>query len=152
MARTFGKTHGGEGGIHERPWGYFMIDAFFLVTQFFVLTFQLRVADDVVLPNNLLPGNRTIVTPPPPPKTAVGITVLHGATGSKYQMNGGELLDEQGVIARLGDVVNGKSPSKFFVKVSYDGEVAFKDVMTIFNACKKLGIPECGLQPMRPRV
>lgn len=152
MARRFGEKSGGEGGTHERPWVYFMIDSFFLVTQFFVLTFQLRVANDLVLPNKLI-GTGGIICPPPErfAKMPVGITVLQSAADAapKYQMNGGELLDEPGVVARLNDMVSGTSPERFSVRVSYEGKVVFKGVMTIFNACKKLGIQECGLMPSR---
>ena len=49
--------HGG--GMHgDRPWVYFMVDSFFLVTQFFVLTFKLKIADDYVLPHRLPPGGQ----------------------------------------------------------------------------------------------
>src|SRR5258708_28907459 len=52
----------GHGGGHDevghggdRPWVYFMIDCFFLVTQFLVLTFHVR-SDEMLLPQKLPPG------------------------------------------------------------------------------------------------
>ena len=47
-----------NGGHSDRPWVYFMIDSFFLVTQFFVLTFQLRTTEDLVIPHKLPPSGR----------------------------------------------------------------------------------------------
>lgn len=49
-------TFGEEGDpLMDRPWVYFMIDAFFLCTQFFVVTFKIK-SDEVVLPQKLPPG------------------------------------------------------------------------------------------------
>ncbi|HLX60279.1 MAG TPA: hypothetical protein VKX17_03250 [Planctomycetota bacterium] len=141
----------GHGG--DRPWVYFMIDSFFLVTQFFVLTFKLRIADDLVLPHRLPPGGQGRPTETTTaPKTPVGITVIRSIENSppQYQMNGGELLDERAVTQKLGDIVEGKNPDNYSVRISYEGKgVIFKDVMPIFNTCLKLRIKECGLQPTR---
>jgi hypothetical protein len=139
-------THG------DRPWVYFMVDSFFLVTQFFVLTFKIKIGDDYVLPHRLPPGGQGRPTSTTAPKTPVGITVLKQNADSvpQYQMNGGELLDERSVVQKLQDITDGKNPENYSVRISYEGKfVVFKDVMPIFNACLKLKIKECGLQPSR---
>src|SRR2546423_1360377 len=102
--------HGDSAGTHgDRPWVYFMVDSFFLVTQFFVLTFKLKIADDYVLPHRLPPGGQgrpqqTVTAP----KTPVGITVLKASADAlpQYQMNGGELLTEQQVTQKLADITD----------------------------------------------
>ena len=65
-------------------------------------------------------------------------------------MNGGELLGEKEVTQKLADIVEGKNPDNYSVRISYEGKgVIFKDVMPIFSTCLKLKIKECGLQPSR---
>ena len=52
MKHTHAEDETGHGG--SRPWVYFMIDAFFLCTQFFVVTFHVK-TDEAVLPRDLPP-------------------------------------------------------------------------------------------------
>lgn len=146
----------GGGGHGDRPWVYFMIDSFFLVTQFFVLTFKVKAADDLILPHKLPPGGGagrpTDVLPTP--KTQVQITVNRDTAESApwYKINGGELLDQKTLSDKLAETVEGKNPDTYSVRVSYEGSVYFKDVMPIFNTCLKLKIKECGLQISRDKV
>ncbi len=145
-----------SGGHGDRPWVYFMIDSFFLVTQFFVLTFKVKAADDLVLPHKLPPGGGagrpTDVLQAN--KTQIQITVLRDSldTAPQYKINAGEMLDLKGLTDKLGETVDQKNPDNYSVRVSYEGKVIFKDVMPIFNTCLKLKIKECGLQISRDKV
>lgn len=142
-----------SGESHERPWVYFMIDSFFLVTQFFVLTFQVRMPGDLVLPNDLVHGSSC-----PPPivlATPLAVTVLHNAADEQatYVLNGGEALDAETLVARLTELVQTNPARKYQVRAISEGQSVFKDVMVIMNACRKLGLAPCGIQPARgPRV
>ena len=153
-----GGGHGGDEGGHggDRPWVYFMIDSFFLVTQFFVLTFKVRTGDDLILPHKLPPGGAGKPTTDLVMKdvTPVAITVNRDTADSApwYKINGGGLLDVAGVSQTLSSLADGKDPEKFSVRISYEGKVIFRDVMPIFNTCIKLKIKECGLQPSRERI
>jgi len=143
-----------EGGAHgDRPWVYFMIDSFFLVTQFFVITFRVRTGDDLILPHRLPPGSggKPVPTITDVPKTAVAITVNrdNAQTAPWYKINGGELLDTDGITTKLSQLAEGRNPDTFSVRISYEGKVIFRDVMPIFNTCMKLKIKECGLQRSR---
>ncbi|MEI6235833.1 MAG: biopolymer transporter ExbD [Planctomycetota bacterium] len=144
----------GHGG--DRPWVYFMIDSFFLVTQFFVLTFKVRTGEDLILPHKLPPGGAGKPTPDVLVKETlpVAITVNRDTAESApwYKINGGSPGDLQSLNSTLGSLVEGKDPSKFSVRISYEGKVIFKDVMPIFNTCIKYKISECGLQPSRERI
>lgn len=150
--------HGGgdDMGHGDRPWVYFMIDSFFLVTQFFVLTFKVRTGEDLILPHKLPPGGAGKATADPIAKetTAVSIVVNRDTPESQpwYKINGGGLEDVNSVSSKLGSIVEGHDPTHFSVRISYEGKVIFKDVMPIFNTCLKLKITECGLQPSRDRI
>src|SRR4051812_33583155 len=87
MAR-FGprKSHENDAVGHgDRPWVYFMIDCFFLVTQFFVLTFHVK-GDDVVLPQRLPTGGQghPQTNLPPAPQTAT-VHVSNNAGTVSYE-------------------------------------------------------------------
>jgi len=109
-----GGDHGDDMGHGDRPWVYFMIDSFFLVTQFFVLTFKLKIADDLILPHKLPPGGGAGKAQPDlvvAPKTPVAITVNRDTPESApwYKINGGELLDLNGLTNKLGEIVEGRA-------------------------------------------
>jgi biopolymer transport protein ExbD len=151
-----GGDHEEEGGGHgDRPWVYFMIDSFFLVTQFFVLTFHVR-SDEVILPQKLPPGGGGR------PKDDVAVEAkeqinVHVArdnpnsppsylikTGGQGQQNTLEQFKEM-----LRSTASVKGPDKLSVRISYDAIIPFGDVMPVFNECSKLKIAECGLIPLR---
>lgn len=135
---------GGHGG--DRPWVYFMVDAFFLITQFFVLTFKVK-SDEVVLPQRLPPGGAM-----PSTKTAVDTTrklsVHVTNAGGKGQY---EFMTRSVDIVGLQDMLAGAAGGgqQTQVRVSYDADVPFGQVMSVFNACSKAKIAECGLIPSR---
>ncbi len=153
-----GGDHGGDDMGHggDRPWVYFMIDSFFLVTQFFVLTFKVRTGEDLILPHKLPPGGAGKATADPIQKetTAVSILVSRDSAESApwYKINAGQPQDVNSINSTLGSLVEGHDPSKYSVRISYEGKVIFKDVIPIFNTCLKLKITECGLQPSRERI
>ena len=150
--------HGGDDSGHggDRPWVYFMIDSFFLVTQFFVLTFKVRTGEDLILPHKLPPGGAGKPTTNLVVKdtTPVAITVNRDSVDAApwYKINGGGLQDVNGVSQTLSQLAEGKDPDKFSVRISYEGKVIFRDIMPIFNTCIKLKIKECGLTPSRGAV
>jgi len=149
----FGRGHGDSGVHGNRPWVYFMIDSFFLVTQFFVLTFKMRTGEDLVLPNKFPPGTICphVVHDPSELKTMVAITINRDTPQSPpgYKINNGELLDQRGIDQKLNELAEGKRANTYVVRVAHEGKVIFDDVMPIFNACQRLGIVQCGLQPSR---
>src|ERR1700712_5630187 len=103
-----GGGHDDEGGGHgDRPWVYFMIDSFFLVTQFFVLTFKVRTGEDLILPHKLPPGGAGKPVPDLIPKemTPVAITVMRETVDSTpwYMINAGERIDQVGVSQKLSE-------------------------------------------------
>jgi biopolymer transport protein ExbD len=143
------KKHEEEGGAHggDRPWVYCMIDAFFLITQFFVLTFKVK-ADEVVLPQRLPPGG----TVPSKSnaldnKKKLSIHVSHPAGGAAQY----EFMTKQVNLQGLNDMLAGSvgGGQEYQVRVSYEAEVPFGDVLAVFNACSKVKIAECGLIPLR---
>lgn len=156
IRRAFrGIRHDDAGSHGDRPWVYFMIDSFFLVTQFFVLTFQMKSADDLILPHKLpvshgcIHWNNDLVVP-----ESVAVRVSKETPESRvfYSINGSQALDLAGISDKFGEFVSGNSPDKYAVKISYDGKVAFGDIMPIFNTCAKLRIKQCGLQISRDRT
>ena len=143
------KTADDHDSLHgDRPWVFFMVDCFFLITEFFVLTFKFK-ADEAVLPQKLPPGwpNRgTIVDPPPDQRDltvsvdAVGGVAQYEVYGRKYSL--GEFTN------RLAAVVQ-DAPSKYIVRVSYRGDAKWGDVLAVFDSCKKVNVGKCGLIPLR---
>ena len=144
------KKRGGhdEGGGHggDRPWVYVMIDAFFLITQFFVLTFKVK-SDEVVLPQRLPPGG-TVPSKSTALDTKKKLSIHVSNTGGLAQY---EFLQKsvnlQGLNDMLASSVGGGQ--EYQVRVSYEAEVPFGDVLAVFNACSKVKIAECGLIPLR---
>jgi biopolymer transport protein ExbD len=143
------KKHGGHDEVGhggDRPWVYFMIDAFFLVTQFFVLTFKVK-ADEVVLPQKLPPGGTM-----PSKSTAVDnkkkltIHVSNQAGAASYSF-----MQKETNLTGLQDMLAGSvgAGQEYQVRVSYEPDVAFGSVLAVFNACSKMKISECGLIPLR---
>ena len=145
----------GGGGHGDRPWVYFMIDSFFLVTQFFVLTFHVR-SDEVILPQKLPPGGggRPTTATLTEPKEQINVHVMRATPNSKpsYLVKSGGASQENSAdqfMEMLSTTAQTKSPDKLSVRVSYERDIPFGDVMPVFNACSKFKIAECGLIPLR---
>jgi hypothetical protein len=136
-------------GHNDRPWVYFMIDAFFLCTQFFVITFHVKV-DEAVLPQRLPPGS--IHKPgelPIQPRLAENRVRIHVA-----RVNGAPVYECMGQTGTLADseaaLLRAKSlGQECIVQMSYEPTVPYGDVMAVFNVCNKLDIKKCGLVPLR---
>lgn len=138
------EEEGGHGG--DRPWVYFMVDAFFLITQFFVLTFKVK-SDEVVLPQRLPPGGAK-----PSTTTAVDTTrklsvhVSSNGGVARYEFMT-QSVDLQGLQTMLVNAAGGGTQTQ--VRVSYEADVPYGHVLAVFNACAKAQINECGLIPSR---
>ena len=154
MGANGGHDEGG-GGHGDRPWVYFMIDSFFLVTQFFVLTFHVR-SDEVILPQKLPPGGggRPTKDVVAEQKEQINVHVSRDSANSppNYLVKSGG-AGQQNTLAQftemLATTASTKGPDKLSVRVSYEASIPFGDVMPIFNACSKFKIAECGLIPLR---
>ena len=145
------KKHGGhseEGHGGDKPWVYFMIDCFFLVTQFFVITFKVK-TDETLLPQRLPPGGtvpgKSASTLENKKKLAVHVSRATGTATYEFLSRQADL---QGLNDMLAQSVVGAGEN-YQVRVSYDENVPFADVMAVFNACAKVKVAECGLIPLR---
>src|SRR5438874_1540641 len=139
-----GHEEGGHGG--DRPWVYFMIDSFFLITQFFVITFKVR-SDEVVLPQRLPPGGTVpskSTALDSKKKLSIHVTNSGGQANYDYMT---KQVNLQGLQDMLASSTGGGQ--EYQVRVSYEAEVPFGDVLAVFNACSKVKIAECGLIPLR---
>ncbi|MCY3017727.1 MAG: biopolymer transporter ExbD [Planctomycetota bacterium] len=140
---------GGSGhGDDDRPWVYFMIDAFFLCTQFFVITFKVK-SDEVVLPQKMPPGGsapaRTVAVDT---KKKLTVHVMRTGGAASYLFMSREMN-----LSSFCDMLSSSvsAGQEYQVRVSYEPEVPFQDVISVFNACSKVKIAECGLIPLRGR-
>jgi len=152
MARNRRRVGGGDHDVSshgDRPWVYFMVDCFFLITEFFVIMFKFK-SEEMVLPQHLPPGG-TVPNPRPPrdTKEQLNIRVYNEGGNARYafheiSVSASELAD------KLANAVGaGGGGDKFSVRVSYDADVNWGAVMSVFNSCTKVKIAECGLIPLR---
>jgi len=149
MSRRNASIHDEEEIGHNRPWVYFMIDAFFLVTQFFILTFHVR-NDEVVLPQKMPPGtypNDGVTRSQP---LHVHVTRSSSVPAASYIVNNSG-ASETYSLTEFTELLAGAAQTSraFCVRVSYDSDVPFGDVMPVFNACSKYKIENYGLAPLR---
>ena len=139
-----------NGGHSDRPWVYFMIDSFFLVTQFFVLTFQLRTKEDLIIPHKLTaPSKIVVITLDDTKPVAIEVSRETSETAPYYALNGGKKMDQKELDTTLKAMTDGHNPLSYSVKVSYIGNAIFGDVMPVFSTCAGLGIKKCGVQTAR---
>ena len=134
----------GEGsgtGHGDRPWVFFMVDCFFLITEFFVLTFKFKV-DESVLPQQLPPyGGGGRGCGPAPESLRV-----HVNDRGKYEVLGKTYTLEE-LTGRL-SILSDTSPDQYLVRASYDPQVTWDKVLSVFDACNKVRIAKCGLVPL----
>ena len=139
----------GETAHADRPWVYFMIDCFFLVTQFFVITFHIKV-DDSALPRQLSSEswrpNPLLPLPLADLSSRVRIPVSRPGNAPVYEcmQQPYSLAELEAALARVRSA--GRECS---VRLSYDPAVPYGDVLAVFNACSRLDIRKCGLIPTR---
>jgi len=131
----------------DRPWVFFMIDCFLLVTEFFILTFKFKV-EEPILPERNPPG-----VPPqrwvtlPSTKEVLDVDVRREGGSPVYTFRS-QRTDLAGFRQRLTDLYS--SNREFSVRVSCEASTPWEDVMAVFNECTRVRITECGL--MMPRV
>jgi len=150
MARR--KIGGGDGGHDDsghgdRPWVYFMVDCFMLITEFFVLSFKFK-TEEVILPHKLPPGGTV------PSRTqamldkseTLSIHVLRSGDTPMYDIMKQQVTLQQLSSTMASTVSSGKN---FTVRVSYERTVPWADVMAVFNECTKVKVEKVGLVPLR---
>jgi biopolymer transport protein ExbD len=146
MARSRGflSSHKEDEGVHgNRPWVFCMIDAFFLITMFFVMTFHVK-QDEKVLPQAMAGG--TGPGPRDPLVRTLPVHVMRSGAATVFRLNASEVsLDQMEAALKNSNTVG----TQYIVRVSYEAGVPFGDVMSVFNACKKAGIEKCGMVPLR---
>jgi biopolymer transport protein ExbD len=106
-------------------------------------------SDEVVLPQRLPPGGTSPaknVAVDTKKKLAVHVMNANGQPMFHFMT---QQLDLNGFTNMLATSVS--AGQDYQVRVSYEPDVQFKDVMAIFNACAKQKISECGLIPLRGR-
>jgi len=138
-------------GQNDRPWVYFMIDSFFLCTQFFVVTFKIK-SDEIVLPQKLPPGGTAMARQVAvDTKKKLSVHVSQAASGgAAYSFRANEPeVGLSGLVDRLASSTS--AGVEYQVRVSYEPDVRWEHVIAVFNACSKLKIAECGLIPLRGR-
>ncbi len=149
MARSRGflSSYPGDEGVHgNRPWVFCMIDAFFLITMFFVMTFHVK-NEEKVIPQQMANGGY-----PPSPRPPIldlhtlPVHVMASGAATTYRLNAAEVSLAQLEASLQNSTASG---AQYIVRVSYDAGVPFGDVMSVFNACKKAGIEKCGMVPLR---
>lgn len=147
--KRFGQHSNSEAPHGDRPWVYFMIDAFFLITQFFVLTFRLKTGD-LVLPQKLPPSGKPPDVPLIVQKDLINVHVARDLSGSSptYSVMGNSLSQAQ-FTEILSTAAQTRLPENLSVRVSFERDIPFGDVMSVFNACSKHKIAECGLARLR---
>ncbi len=146
-SRKFTASQHDDSPHGNRPWVYVMIDAFFLITQFFVLTFHVKV-DEKVLPQQMPPGGTHQVSRTLDDSHTLPVHVMRNGTETVYRvMSTPVSLDElDGALQR-----SNSAGLDYTVRVSYEPSVPFGDVMAVFNASTKAGLRKCGLVPLRTR-
>jgi biopolymer transport protein ExbD len=138
----------GHGG--DKPWVFFMVDAFFLITEFYILTFKFR-SEETVLEQKVPPGGGPGIHIASPREDTQPLRVhVSGSGASVSYTYQGESTTEAGLNATLASLAQ-SGPDKYVVKVSYDSNTEWGDVMAVFNACKKVKITRCGMVELRER-
>jgi biopolymer transport protein ExbD len=149
MKDKFGSAGADEHTHGDKPWVYFMIDCFFLLTAFTVLSFNSKVEERVLL-NKLPPAGG----PGPIPfqirtTEPLNVQVAAGSNEQRYLVQGNEITQPQlqSCLFTLAEARHEDAE----VKISYDAETSWGDVISVFNACTKAQIKKCGLKQLRGR-
>src|SRR5687768_6628214 len=110
--------HADQDAHGDKPWVYFMIDCFFLITAFTIMSFQLRTEEEV-LENKLPPEGGAKVVPYSAPQP-VHIHVIATNGEPRFRVEGSECSEAEmktslQSLAQLG-------PERYRVKISYDAD------------------------------
>jgi len=135
-------SHDEHSSHFERPWVWVMIDAFFLITAFFVSTFHIK-QNENVLPQRLSAGSTGPGTPIGDKMIRVHVTHESGVARYHYHSVQGTLAD------LTASLTGARSTGNVQVRVSYDHGVPFGDVMAVMNASTRAGIKDVGFSPIR---
>jgi biopolymer transport protein ExbD len=133
----------------EKPWVYFMVDCFFLITQFFLISFQFKKPPDEkwqLVQKNLgntrsdprihLPNSNEVLT----------VHAIQQKTGTVYLFES-QTVGLPELSAALARVTSSKS--NVSVKLSYDGDVPYENIIAVMNECSRHNIDRCSLVPLR---
>lgn len=148
MARKMAGSaeHGTEVSAHgDRPWVYFMIDCFLLITNFFIITFKFK-NEEPILPQKMPPGSTKPAQAVQTSRKDMLAIHVSGVESPVY-----EFMTKQVSLQELAGILAGTvtGDKEFQVRVSYDRDVPWGYVMAVFNECTKVKINECGLVPLR---
>jgi biopolymer transport protein ExbD len=138
------EEHTGLGhSAEERPWVFAMIDCFMLIVNFLIVTFAFR-ADEWALEQKLGPGGEFRRCTPT--AYTLHVKVLRGRPEAVY-----EFLTRKASLEDFASVLVDLKTTKpdFCVRVSYEGAAEWRHVMAVFNECRRVGIRDCGLMPLR---
>jgi biopolymer transport protein ExbD len=124
----------------DRPWVFFMVDAFLLMTNFFIITFRFK-TEEPILPQKM-PPNGGIGRGP---RTEfLSVHVCRSGETVKYQY-----LSREVSLGELSAILGPLANRGVAVRVSYGENTYWQDVIAVFNECKRKGIERCGLVPLR---
>ena len=135
--------HAEAGGHGDRPWVFFMVDAFMLITEFFVLSFKFK-AEEVILPQTMPAGG--IITHP-----IIGCETLSVYVTRENSVPMYEILHQRCTFPEFSERLAGAASTgrDLTVRVAYERLVPFQDVMLVLNECSKVQVKHVGLAPLR---
>jgi len=134
------------GGHGDRPWVYFMVDCFMLITEFFVLSFKFK-TEEVILPHKLPPGGTVPSTKMMDKTQTLSVHVMRDGNTPMYKLGPSQPVSLGQFSSTLAGMVTGGT--EFTVRISYERLIPFEDVMMVFNECSKVKIEKVGLVPSR---
>ena len=144
MSRHRIRIHKDESAGHDnRPWVYFMVDCFFLITQFFLVSFQVK-AEKFVLPGKLPPGTGITHGNVRDEVLSIHVLLKDGQTMYLFQGQVSSLAELDSVLQRTKT-----SGRKLTVQLSYDAGVSWQGVIDAINACSRADIHNVGMVPLR---
>ncbi len=132
----------------DKPWVYFMVDCFFLITQFFLIAFHAKTGATYSLERTNPPGN-TNKHPVEPIHSPDEILPVHISqeNGQVTMLFQNHTTDFANFSESLRRVASGRNTFK--VNLSYDANVEWQKVIDVMNECSKLKIEKCSLIPLR---
>jgi biopolymer transport protein ExbD len=118
-----------------------MVDAFLLMTNFFIITFKFK-TEEPILPQKMPPGGPVIGRGTKP--EFLSVHVCRSGQSVKYQY-----LSREVSLSELSDILGPLANRNVAVRVSYGDNTYWQDVIAVFNECRRKGIERCGLVPLR---
>ena len=144
MSRHRIRIHKDESDGHaNRPWVYFMVDCFFLITQFFLVSFQVK-AEKFILPGKFPPGSTGPVRATRDEVLAIHVLLKNGQSMYLFQGQVSSIAELDTVLQRTKT-----SGRKLSVQLSYEAGVSWQGVIDVINACSRADIHNVGMVPLR---